>query len=157
MHDSPTKTIGVQHHQSVSRRVRPARKNMTATQLGSVIMDDGFGVITDFCSRRAWPELVRKHNDQTNDYHLSLYEDVVIGHDLIACRDIVLIDLSSVWMLANALRAIVAGWNFQLCGDVTGNFCSRSVDLLEIFAEGASISSIQLQPSHARTMSVACP
>ena len=45
---------------------------------------------------------------------------------------IVRINLSSVWMLANALRAIVAGWNFQLCGGVTGNFCSRNVDLLEL-------------------------
>ncbi len=75
---------------------------------------------------------MRQHNDQTDDYHLSLYEDVVIGHELIAFRDIVRIKLSLVWMLANALRAIVAGWIFQLSGDVTGNFCSRSVDLLEL-------------------------
>jgi hypothetical protein len=34
-------------------------------------------------------------------------------------------------MLANALRSIIAGWNFQLCADVTCNFCNRSVDLLE--------------------------
>jgi hypothetical protein len=73
MHDRPTKTIGVQHRQRVSRRVRRARKNMTVKQLCSVIMDDGFGALTEFCSRRAWPELVRKHNDQTDDYHLSLY------------------------------------------------------------------------------------
>jgi hypothetical protein len=112
MHESPTKTIGVQHHHSVSRSVRRACKNMTAKQLGSVIMDDCFGA-TDFCSRRAWPELVHKHNDPTDDYHLSLYEDVVIEHEMIACRDIVRINLSSVWMLANALRAIVAGWNFS--------------------------------------------
>ncbi len=55
---------------------------------------------------------MHQHNDETDDYHLSLYEDVVIGFELIACRDIVRIDLSSVWILANALRAIVAGWNF---------------------------------------------
>ncbi len=42
MHDSPTKTIGVEHRQSVCRRVRRARKNMTAKRLGCVIMDDGF-------------------------------------------------------------------------------------------------------------------
>ncbi len=35
-------------------------------------------------------------------------------------------------MLANALRAIIAGWNFQLCADVMGNFFSRSVDLLKL-------------------------
>jgi hypothetical protein len=39
MHDSPTKTIGVEHRQSVCSSVRRARKNMTAKQLGSVIMD----------------------------------------------------------------------------------------------------------------------
>jgi hypothetical protein len=43
MHDSRTKTIGVQHRQSVCRRFRRAHKNMTAKQLGSVIMDDSFG------------------------------------------------------------------------------------------------------------------
>ncbi len=43
MHYSPTETIGVQHHKSASRRVRRARKTLTAKQLGSVIMDDGFG------------------------------------------------------------------------------------------------------------------
>ncbi len=63
MHDRPTKTIGVQHRESVRRRVRHARKNMTTKQLGGVIMDDCFGAFTEFCSRRAWPELVRKDND----------------------------------------------------------------------------------------------
>ncbi len=52
MQDSQTKTISVQHRQSLSRRVRRARRNMTAKQLGSVIMDDSFGVLRDFCSRR---------------------------------------------------------------------------------------------------------
>ncbi len=43
-------------------------------------------------------------------------------------------------VLANALRAIVAGWKFQLCADVTGNFCNISVDLLEF-----SVTSIPCQ------------
>ncbi len=75
-----------------------------------------------------------QHNDPAIDYHLPLYEYVVIEYELIAKRDVVRINLSLLWMLANALCAIVAGWNFQLChlcADVTGNFCSRSVDLLE--------------------------
>jgi hypothetical protein len=64
----------------------------------------------------------------------------VTGYELIAARDVVRINMSSVWMLANALRAIVAGWYFQLCADVTGNFCNRSVDLLEF-----SVTSIPCQ------------
>jgi len=72
MHDSLTKTIGVQYRQSVHCSVRHARKNMTAKQLGGVIIDYGFGAFTEFCSRRAWFELMRKHNYETYDYHLSL-------------------------------------------------------------------------------------
>jgi hypothetical protein len=79
LHDSPTKTIGVQHHHSVSRCVRRARKNMTAKQLSVVITDDCFGALTDFWTRTAWSELVRKHSDPMDDYRLPLYEHVVIG------------------------------------------------------------------------------
>jgi hypothetical protein len=57
----------------------------------------------------SWSELVRKHNDPSIDYHVPLYEYIVIGFELIAARDVVRMNLSSVWMLANALRAIVAG------------------------------------------------
>jgi hypothetical protein len=115
------------------RRVRHARKNLTAKQLGSFIIAVNFRSLTEFCNRSVWSEAVRKHNDPAIDFHVSLYDYVVIGYELIAERDVVRINLSSVWMLqvANALRAIIAGWNFQLCADVTGNFCSSSVDLLE--------------------------
>jgi hypothetical protein len=119
---------------------------MTAKKLGCVIVDDCFGALTEFCSRRAWPELALKHNDETNDYHLSLYKEVVIGFELIACWDIVGINLSSVWMLANVLSLLL-----------DGIFSSMEMSL-EIFAAGASISSsCQLHPYHATTMSFACP
>ncbi len=131
VHDSPSKTIGAEHSRSVMRRVRHARKNLTTKQLGGFMIADSFGSLTKFCIRNSWPELVRKHNDLAIDYHVSLYEYVKIGYESIAARDVVRINTSSVWMLANALRAIVAGWNFQLCADVTANFCNRSVDLLE--------------------------
>ena len=60
----------------------------------------------------SWSELVRKHNDPAIDYHVSLYEYVVIGYELIAERDVVRINMSSLLMLVNTLCAIVAGWNF---------------------------------------------
>jgi hypothetical protein len=101
---------------------------------------DSFGSLTEFCIRSSWSGPVRKHNDPAIDYHLPLYEYVVIGCELIAERDVVRINLSSLWMLANALRAIVAGWKFQFCADVTSNFCSRSVDLL-----GVSVTFIPCQ------------
>jgi hypothetical protein len=122
------------------RRVRHARKNFTTKQLVGFMIADNFGSLTEFYMRSSWSEVVRKHNDPAIDYHVSLYEYVVIGYELIAARDVVRINMSSVWKLANALRAIIAGWNFQLCADVTGNFCNLSVDLLEF-----SVTSIPCQ------------
>ncbi len=117
------KTIAPEHHRSVMQRVRHAYKDLTAKQLGGFIIADNFGSLMEFCNRSLWSEAVRKHNnDPAIDFHVSLYDYVVIGYELIAERDVVRINLSSVWMLANALRAIIAGWNFQLCADVTGNF-----------------------------------
>jgi hypothetical protein len=115
------------------QRVRHARKNLTTKQLGGFMIADSFGSLAEFCIRSSWSELGREHNDPAIDYHVSLYEYVVIGYELIAARVVVRINMSSVWMLANALRAIVAGCNFQLCADVTCNFqvCNRSVDLIE--------------------------
>ncbi len=84
--------------------------------------------------------VVRKHNYPAIDFHVSLYEYVAIGYELIAERDVVRINLSSVWMLANALRAIIAGWNFQLCANITSSLCNQSVDLLEF-----SVTSIPCQ------------
>jgi hypothetical protein len=41
------------------------------------------------------------------------------------------INSSSSWNLANSLRAIAAGWGFQLNTDATGNICQQRVDLIE--------------------------
>jgi hypothetical protein len=132
LHDSLIKTIGAEHSRCVIRRIGHARKNLMTKQLcGFMIADSLAGSLTEFCICSSWSELVRKHNDPAIDYDVSLYEYVVIGYELIAEQDVVRINMSSVWILANALRAIVAGRNFQLCADVTGNFCNRSVDLLE--------------------------
>ncbi len=48
-------------------------------------------------------------------------------------RDIVLITFRSVWtlMLLNSFRAIYAVWGFQLNGYVTGEMCSKNIDLVE--------------------------
>ncbi len=65
---------------------------------------DSFGSLTEFCICSSWSELVRKHTDPAIDYHVSLYEFVVIGYEVIAARDVVRINMSFLWMLANALR-----------------------------------------------------
>ena len=64
----------------------------------------------------------------------------MLGSQVAAEHDVVRITFGSVWMLCNAFRAIIAGWVFQLNGDVTGKFCNTSVDLVEF-----SVTSIPKQ------------
>ena len=103
---------------------------MTAKQVGSET-DDTFGNLLQFTEDHDFSDLMRKHNDLEDPYHFDLFEFVVLGGELRAQRDIVRITIASPWMLANALRAIIAGWGFQLNGDVTGKVCRASVDLLQ--------------------------
>ena len=72
-----------------------------------------------------------KHNDLADPYHFKHYDFVVLCSELIAQRDIMLITVASLWMLANVLLAIIAGWGFQLNGYVTSKVCRTSVDVLE--------------------------
>ena len=69
-----------------------------------------------------------------------LFDFVVLGSQVTAEHDLVRITFGSVWMMLNAYRAIIAGWGFQLNGDVTGKYCNKSVDLVEF-----SVTSIPKQ------------
>jgi hypothetical protein len=51
MHNSPSKTIGLQHKRCIMRQVRQARKNLTKKQLGCFEIEDSFGNLTYFCMR----------------------------------------------------------------------------------------------------------
>ncbi len=66
-------------------------------------------------------------------HHFSLFEFVVLGSQVSPERDIVTVRItfSSVWMILNAFRAIVAGWGFQSNGYVTGKLCRKNIDLVE--------------------------
>jgi hypothetical protein len=54
----------------------------------------------------------------------------VIGHQNEAAFDVLRMNMSYLWMLTHAFRAIKAGWGFQLIADVTGKLCRKRVDLL---------------------------
>ena len=67
---------------------------------------------------------------QTHIISNSMNDFVVLGSELIAQHDIVCITVASLWMLANVLQAIIAGWGFQLNGNVTCKVCRARVDVL---------------------------
>jgi hypothetical protein len=78
LYDSPTKTIGAEHSRCVMRRVRHACKYLTTKQLGGFMNGDSFGSLTEFCICSSWSELVLQHKDPEIDYHVPLYDYVVI-------------------------------------------------------------------------------
>ena len=53
----------------------------------------------------------------------------MIGRNPDAQRDIVHMNLTSLWFLFNLLRVIASGWVFQLNGDATFSFCRVAVDM----------------------------
>ena len=139
-HDSPTKSIPDKLKRCVERRVYSARKNMTKKQLDGYKLTDSFGSLTVFSEINLFSTLMRKHNDPEYAYHFRLFDFVVLGSQVTAEHDLVRITFGSVWMMLNAYRAIIAGWGFQLNGDVTGKYCNKSVDLVEF-----SVTSIPKQ------------
>ena len=130
-HDSPTRTIPVQLKRCVECLVYSARKDMTKQQLDRFKLKDSFGSLTDFSQQILFLALMCKHNDPEDAYHFRLFDFVVLGSQVTAEHDLVRITFGSVWMILKAYRAIIAGWGFQLNGDVSGKFCRKSVDLVE--------------------------
>jgi hypothetical protein len=130
-HESPTKTIPPQLERCVQRIVQNVRKQVTHQHLDGFNLKDSFGSLHVLCEANLFSDLMRKHNDPENAYHFRLFEFVVLGSQVSPERDIVRITFSSVWMILNAFRAIVAGWGFQLNGDVTGKLCRKNIDLVE--------------------------
>ncbi len=76
-----------------------------------------------------WSDLVRLHKDLEIYYHIGLIYVCVLHHQNLAEHDILRINLLSLWMLTHALRAMKAGWEFQLNANVTGKVCQKSIDL----------------------------
>jgi hypothetical protein len=130
MHDSPTKTIQAEHMRSFQHQVYRARKKSSAQQLKGFNLDDSYSKLQDFAHCHLWSTLVRRHNDPEDGYHIGLHDFCVISHQKEAAFDVLRMNMSALWMLTHALRAIKAGWGFQLNADVTGKLCRKSVDLL---------------------------
>jgi hypothetical protein len=130
MHESPTKTIPAEHMRSFQHQVYRARKKLVDKQLKGFTLDDSYGKLQEFADLHLWSTLVRRHNDPEDDYHIGLHDFCVIGHQNMAAFDVLRMNMSSLWMLTHAFRAIKAGWVFQLNADVTSKLCRKSVDLL---------------------------
>ena len=128
--DSPGKRIGPERLRSMQRRVKVARDLLTVRQLEGFNIENTYGSLGQFVASRWFRSLIDRHNDEADEFHFDLFKPFVIGRDLNAKRDIVHINITSLWFLANTLRAIGTGWVFQLNSDATFNFCRTAVDMI---------------------------
>ena len=87
--------------------------------MDGAVMDDSYSALEKFVESKWFETLLEQHNDPDCDYHINLFEPIVIGKDLNPSDDIVYFVLSSLWFLFNIYRNIECGWLFQLNGDAT--------------------------------------
>jgi hypothetical protein len=114
-HDSPTKTIGPEYERKFRRLVYKEHKKVHQQMLQGAAVDDKLGSLTTFAEGNSWSELVRKHNDADDPYHLKLFEVCIIGSDLHVAHGIVRLNFSledapqrvplhQVWLVVSAQR-----------------------------------------------------
>ncbi len=60
--------------QCFQRREYSARKIIIKKQLDGFSLDDSFGSLTIFCAHNLFSDLMCKHNDPEDAYHLCLFE-----------------------------------------------------------------------------------
>ncbi len=73
-----------------------------------------------------------KHEQIVAVADVDIFGAFIIGResrDLNAARDIVHINITSLWFLCNSIRQIGTGWVFQLNADATFSFYRAAVDM----------------------------
>ena len=78
---SPQKRIDAQRLSSVRRAVRTERTNMTSINfpLCPVQVTASLGSLTSLCKSMFLPDLIRRHNDPADDFHLDYHKMVCIA------------------------------------------------------------------------------
>ena len=128
--NSPGKRIGPEMIRSMQRVVRLSRAELTVKQLQGFDINSTFGSLTQFSEVKWFRTLIDRNNNFDDDFHFDLFTPFVIGRGIDAKRDIVHINITSMWFLLNIFRLIACGWVFQLNADTTFSFCRAAVDMI---------------------------
>ena len=115
---------------SMQRVVRLSRAELTVKQLQGFDINSTFGSLTQFSEVKWFRTLIDRNNNYDDDFHFDLFTPFVIGRGIDAKRDIVHINITSMWFLLNIFRLIACGWVFQLNADTTFSFCRAAVDMI---------------------------
>ena len=128
--DSPSKKVTPDLLPAVRRLVKNVRESITRVNLAGVEVDGSYGSLTQLCEAIKFRELIKRHNDPDNDYHIDMFETVCIGHDIEAETNVIFIALTNIWMLCEIARIKNSGWALQIQGDGTFKICAEAVCLL---------------------------
>jgi hypothetical protein len=84
----------------------------------------------------------------------------VIGSDVRAAHGILQINLLSLWILLNYLRALKAGWSIQLNSDGTSDFCRHAVDMvtltITLIQHQTNVLCVSIIPQRAKSEAAYC-
>ncbi len=80
-------------------------------------MDDKYGALVNLVDEEWFATLLERHNDPEPDFHLNLFDVVIIGKGLNPADDIMYMNMSSLWNLLSWLRSVEAGWFAQLINE----------------------------------------
>jgi hypothetical protein len=112
--DGPEKKIPFDHLRSMRHQVYRVREEISQRQLFGCKLKGTFGSLEEFEQHYMWSDMVRRHNDASDDFHIGMFDFCVIGHQTMAEWEVFRLDLSSPFLLEHAIRAIKAGWTIQL-------------------------------------------
>jgi hypothetical protein len=91
---SPGKIIPPHLIRSMCHGFRMSRAQLTVQQLQGITINESFGTLQALSEAKWFATLVARHNDSNGDYHLNMFETVLIGRDLPAERDIVHLNMT---------------------------------------------------------------
>ncbi len=145
-HNSLTRTIdqGLKLCFQCSMHTACRESTRAPKQVDGFAINDSFGPLHTFADNRCLELTTIQRN-----LFMLLFDFVVICSEIIPERDMVCINFSCLWMLANFFRAIitVTGWGFQLNTSITGTFCRASVDLVEFCVDSTRRNKAPTQTS----------
>jgi hypothetical protein len=133
-HLSPSGKIAPEKLRSV-RSVARIQKKITMSYLaGGAQVTNTFASIAAFGSRIWFGDILRRHNDDADEYHHDDPHKVFcignVAED--AAGEEMYLELANIWGILNIARALETGWKVCMSGDGTGRLCSKQITLVSL-------------------------
>ena len=114
--NQPGLDIRPEQERNMRYLMKKVRTKITSESLG-VEVDGTYGSLVDFASKIFIGDLLKKHNDRADEYHLTMFDTMCLGYQVDSSSNIVYLVLSNTWMMFNIVRALISGWPMELQGD----------------------------------------